>query len=130
MGGRVAVKLNGTQVDLEKQGLWARFCLGPDLLRRRPMGGPANTPSRGCLSGRLELRATSTSPPTGKVVGTNREGPPCVCLQTRISQMARSFRHGVCAFSPETPAFPTTSCRNDRGTQWVTAKTTPSASIS
>jgi len=29
---------------------------------------------------------------------------------TRISQMARSFRHGVCAFSPQNPAFPTTSC--------------------
>src|SRR5215469_11602064 len=28
---------------------------------------------------------------------------------TRISQMALSFRHGVCAFSPENPAFPTTS---------------------
>jgi len=28
----------------------------------------------------------------------------------RISQMTRSFRHGVCAFSSENPAFPTTSC--------------------
>src|SRR6266481_5381995 len=33
--------------------------------------------------------------------------------------MTRSFRHVVCAFSPDNPAFPTTSCRNDRGTQWV-----------
>jgi hypothetical protein len=38
--------------------------------------------------------------------------------RTRISQMALSFRHGVCAFSPENPAFPTISCWNDRGTQW------------
>ena len=31
-------------------------------------------------------------------------------ILTRISQMARSFRHDVCAFSPENPAIPTTSC--------------------
>jgi arylsulfatase A-like enzyme len=50
-------------------------------------------------------------------------------MYARISQMARPFRHGVCAFSRENPAFPTLSCRNDRDTQWVTAKMTPSASI-
>jgi tetratricopeptide (TPR) repeat protein len=48
----------------------------------------------------------------------------------RISQMARSFRHGVCAFSLEIPAFPILSCRNDRGTQWVTATMTPCVLIS
>jgi hypothetical protein len=31
-------------------------------------------------------------------------------LLTHISQMVRSFRHGVCAFSSENPAIPTTSC--------------------
>jgi CheY-like chemotaxis protein len=31
-------------------------------------------------------------------------------LPTRISQMASSFRHSVCANSPQNPAFPTTSC--------------------
>ena len=46
---------------------------------------------------------------------------------TQISQMNLGFRHGVCAFSPENPAFPTTSCRNDRRTQWVTATRTPCA---
>jgi hypothetical protein len=33
-----------------------------------------------------------------------------ILLCARISQMALSFRHGVCAFSSENPAFPTTSC--------------------
>ena len=31
-------------------------------------------------------------------------------LLSRISQMALSFRHGVCAFSLQNPAFPSTSC--------------------
>jgi hypothetical protein len=35
-----------------------------------------------------------------------------------------------CAFSLENPTFPTTTCRNGRGTQWVKAKTTPYESIS
>jgi hypothetical protein len=48
-------------------------------------------------------------------------------LLAHISQMNLGFRHGVCAFSPENPAFPTLSCRNDRGTQWVTATMTPCA---
>src|SRR5262245_2457226 len=48
----------------------------------------------------------------------------------RISQMALSFRHDIGAKTLENPAFPMTSCRNDRGTRWVTATTTPCESIS
>jgi RNA polymerase sigma factor (sigma-70 family) len=37
--------------------------------------------------------------------------PLVLCyLEARISQMALSFRHGVCAFSLQNPAFPSTSC--------------------
>src|SRR5262249_60004253 len=70
---------------------------------------------------------------SGVVVGAVPDlvGPRHVVIpdgpQTRISQIARSFRHGVCAFSLDNPAFPTTSCRNGRGTQGVTAKMTPRA---
>jgi hypothetical protein len=42
--------------------------------------------------------------------GEVSRGTPAADRQARISQMARSFRHGVCAFSPQNPAFPTTSC--------------------
>ena len=47
-----------------------------------------------------------------------------------ISQMTFSFRHGMCAGTLGFPAFPTIPCRNDRGTQWVTAEMTHSAWIS
>jgi hypothetical protein len=36
----------------------------------------------------------------------------------------RSFRHEICAETLKIPAFPTISCHSDRGSQWVTAKTT------
>src|SRR5262249_24249664 len=42
------------------------------------------------------------------------------------SQVTRSRWHGVCA-CPLAPAFPKIPCRPDRGTLWVTAKTTPCA---
>src|SRR5262249_25335547 len=47
-----------------------------------------------------------------------------------ISQMNLGFRHDICAETLENPAPLTPPCRNDRGTQWVTATMTPSASIS
>jgi hypothetical protein len=42
----------------------------------------------------------------------DRLAPASITLFTpaRISRMAGSFRHSVCAFSSEDPAFPTTSC--------------------
>jgi serine/threonine protein kinase len=42
------------------------------------------------------------------VLGAGLAGVPVD--QTRISQMTRSFRHGVCAFSSENPAVSTTVC--------------------
>ena len=39
--------------------------------------------------------------------------------------MDSGFRHRICANTLEKPAFPTTTWRNGRGTQWVTVKPTP-----
>ncbi|MBM3981875.1 MAG: hypothetical protein FJ304_16710, partial [Planctomycetes bacterium] len=49
---------------------------------------------------------------------------------TPISQMTFDFRHGMCAGTLGFPAFLPLSCRNDRGTQWVTAEMTPCVWIS
>ena len=65
--------------------------------------------------------------------GEHSADVPCchgIVYQAPISQMAFSFRHGMCAGTLGFPAFPTISCRNDRGPQWVTAEMTPSASVS
>src|SRR5262245_11450308 len=39
--------------------------------------------------------------------------------------MNLGFRHEICAETLVNPTFLTLSCRNDRGTQWVTATMTP-----
>ncbi|MBM3982141.1 MAG: hypothetical protein FJ304_18135, partial [Planctomycetes bacterium] len=51
-------------------------------------------------------------------------------ILTPISQMTFDFRHGMCAGTLGFPAFLPLSCRNDRGTQWVTAEMTPCVWIS
>ncbi|MBM3982267.1 MAG: hypothetical protein FJ304_18770, partial [Planctomycetes bacterium] len=51
-------------------------------------------------------------------------------LPPPISQMTFDFRHGMCAGTLGFPAFLPLSCRNDRGTQWVTAEMTPCVWIS
>src|SRR5262249_57354594 len=50
---------------------------------------------------------------------------PGGCPEAHISQMKLSFRHDICANTLENAAFPTTSCRNDRGTPWVTPPRPP-----
>src|SRR6516165_2881499 len=50
--------------------------------------------------------------------------------QPHISQITLGFRHDICAKTLEFPALLTIPCQSDRGTQWVTAKRTPCASIS
>ncbi|MBM3981467.1 MAG: serine/threonine protein kinase, partial [Planctomycetes bacterium] len=71
-----------------------------------------------------QVLEVAPEPPRKRVPGVPRD------LEPPISQMTFDFRHGMCAGTLGFPAFLPLSCRNDRGTQWVTAEMTPCVWIS